>query len=184
MTNENLDELLGTTLPRSSPARRPAPEPLFPRGWFAQWARSQVATYRTGLVLTYLFMIYFGYSCLTAGVPVFDIAAPEGWTPIWAPMVMIGGLIAACGAVRAGSEPVTPQVRFFNWVELVGSTILFLTLFVYAGSLLVLGYVFHDDGRVAVGSGFVALGVHPAIRMAWLTFRPHRARKAKVNPES
>lgn len=179
----SLDEILEKTLPRTASAKRPTPpgpiELAARMGWFSEWARSQVAAYRIGLILTYLGTIYFGGSALTAGVPVFVVTAPEGWTLIWAPVVVLGGFIASVGAIRAGTEPVTKPIRAFNWIELVGSTMLFLTLFTYAGALLFLGYVYGDNGRVAVGAGFIALGIHPAVRMIWLTFRPRMRPKAR-----
>jgi len=89
--------------------------------------------------------------------------------------VILGGLVAAIGAVRAGDDPVRRDVRVFNWIELIGSILLFLTIGGYATVLLILGYGFGDDGQVAIGSGFVALGIHPAIRMVWLIFRPSKA---------
>jgi hypothetical protein len=141
-------------------------------GLFRMWARGQVAAYRIGLVLGYLSMIYFGTSAFIAGVPTFDITAPRGWTPIWSVIVVVGGLTAAIGAIRAGTEPVTREIRIFNRIELGGAIALFLTLGTYAVLLLILGYGFGDAARAASGAGFMALGVHPAVRMVWLIFRP------------
>ncbi len=175
----DIDRLLGETLPpRPRPARRPATSLPWrahqqPTG-FRKWALSQVAAYRVGLVLGYLGTIYFGSQAFIAGVPAFEFTTPRGWTPIWAVILMVGGLVAAIGAIRAGTEPVTREVRIFNRIELGGAIALFLTLGVYAAVLLILGYGFGDVNRQAVGSGFVALGIHPAVRMIWLIFRPRK----------
>ena len=138
------------------------------------WASSQVATYRVSLVLGYLAMMYFGGSAFVAGIPVFQLTTPDpaSFNVVWSSIVIVGGLVAGIGAIRAGTEPVTREVRVFNRIELVGSTLLFVTLFTYAGLLLTLGYTQGDNGRATVGAGFVALGIHPFIRMLWLTFRP------------
>lgn len=174
-TNADIDVLLEQTQQRPSSVRpptrgaRPAVLPLL-----REWAGSQVAAYRVGLLLGYVGIVYFGATSFVAGIPVFEFTTPDPstWTPIWATAVVIGGLIGAMGSIRAGSEPLTREVRVFNRIELVGAIALFLTLGGYAGVLLYVGYGFHDAGRQAVGAGFVALGVPFAIRMLWLLFRP------------
>lgn len=171
--NADIDALLEQTLPRRASARPPI---VMRRSTTAvmlkEWASSQVAAYRVGLFLGYIIMIYFGFSALVAGIPIFEFTTPEGWTPIWASAVIVGSLVAAAGSIRAGSEPVTKEVRVFNGVELFGAITLFLTLGSYATLLLIFGYALGDDNRVAVGAGFVALGIPPTIRMLWLIFRP------------
>lgn len=139
---------------------------------FKKWAASQVAAYRVGLVLSYFAMMYFGASAVVAGIPVFTFTAPEGYTPIWGSAVILGGLVASIGSLKAGTEPVTKEIKVFNRIELVGSMLLFLTLGTYAVTLLIIGYGYADPGRASVGSGFVALGVGPTVRMMWLIFRP------------
>ena len=149
-------------------------------GLFKRWARGQVAAYRIGLVVGYLAMIYFGMSAFVAGVPTFEITTPRGWVPIWSMIVVVGGLVAAIGAIKAGTEPVTREVRVFNRIELGGAIALFLTLGTYAVYLLVLGYLFSSADRAATGAGFMALGVHPAVRMVWLIFRPRVPKPTKT----
>jgi len=166
-----LEALLEQTWRRPTRRDRPKPPPRS-QTWFGRWALSQVAAYRYGLVLTYVGMIYFGASAFAAGIPVFDITAPHGWTPVWSSVVMVGGFIAAIGSLRAGEEPITKVIKRFNRTELVGSIMLFLTLGTYAFVMLYLGYGHADISRQAVGAGFVALGIHPTIRMIWLIFRP------------
>lgn len=177
-----LDALLEQTLTRPAKKDRPQPPPRAGT-WFGRWALSQVAAYRFGLILSYIGMIYFGFSAFSAGIPVFDFTAPQGWTPVWSSIVMIGGLVAAIGSLRAGEEPITPTIKRFNRTELVGSILLFLTLGVYAFIMLYLGYGYGELSRQAIGAGFVALGIHPSIRMIWLIFRP-RFIAAKAFKES
>jgi energy-converting hydrogenase Eha subunit E len=152
-------------------------EEVMEQSWFIRWARSQVAAYRIGMVLMYLAIIYFGGTSFSFGVPLWEIAAPIGWSKIWAAVVMVGGLVAAIGATRAGDEPLTQTIRVFNRVELVGAVLLFLALSSYSMSLLYYGYLLHDDARATVGSGFFALGIHPAARMTWLLLRPRQSAK-------
>lgn len=176
MSESELSELLENTL---------QPHPLRPRklprrpsvyGWmpFSTWARSQVAAYRFGLVLGYLATIYLGMTALVAGVPIFDYTAPHGWAGWWGVAVCLGGLTAAIGAIHAGEEPATRSVRNYNRIELAGAIMLFLTLGSYAATHLILGYGYGDALHSLIGAGFVALGVHPAVRMTWLIFRPRK----------
>lgn len=136
------------------------------------WASSQVAAYRMGLVLGYIAMMYFGASAFIAGIPTFQFTTPYGWTPIWASAIVVGGLVAGVGSLKAGSEPIDKEIRVYNWIELIGTLLLFLTLGTYAAVLLIIGYGYGDAGRSSVGAGFVALGIQPTIRMLWLIFRP------------
>ncbi|MEO5921707.1 MAG: hypothetical protein ABIQ01_11265 [Pseudolysinimonas sp.] len=156
--------------------------------WFTRWTRSQVASYRLELIMSYLAMMFFGATSIAAGIPIFTFTTPLGWTPIWGAFVIAGGLVAAIGALRAGEEPQTRVVRVFNRVELGGSIVLFLMLGTYAALLLLIGNGAFDDARlasgldpvtvqqnlarVAVGAALAALGIRPAIRMVWLLFRP------------
>lgn len=127
---------------------------------FERWAWSPILAFRIGLTVGYLATVYFGVSAFIAGIPAFVITAPEGWTPIWATVLVIGGGVGAIGSV-SDHKP-------WSRIELAGSWALFLTLGSYATVLLFLAYGNGDASRAAVGAGFVALGVQPAIRMVWL----------------
>ena len=184
-SHQDIDALLGQTIPRprsAEPPTKPVRKPLVLL--FRDWASSQVAAYRVGLVLGYLAMMYFGTSAFIAGIPTFEFTTPRGWTPIWSAVVVIGGLIGGIGSLRAGTEPLTREVRVFNRIELTGAILLFLTLSTYATVLLILGYGYGDAGRSSVGAGFVALGIHPSVRMIWLSFRPRFLAFAHSNPST
>lgn len=169
-----MDPLLEATAPhpaphlhRSARARarelaRAARGEAMSRRWalFERWALSQVYAYRVGLTAGYVATVYFGLSALVAGVPAFDLAAPEGWTPIWGTLLIVGGVVAAAGSLSDSKR--------FRRVELIGAVFLFLTLGGYAGTLLWLAYGTGDTARAAAGAGFVALGIHPLVRLAWL----------------
>lgn len=135
---------------------------------FERWAWSPILAYRLGLTLGYLTTIYFGISAFIAGIPAFQITAPEGWTPIWSAILIVGGIIATAGSIADG--------HVFRRVELVGAWTLFLTLGGYAVVLLILAYGSGDAGRAAVGAGFVWLGVQPGVRMLWLMSQLGRKR--------
>lgn len=127
---------------------------------FEQWAWSPISAYRVGLTLTYAATVYFGVSAIVAGVPAFTIAAPNGWTPIWGSVLVLGGAVAAIGS--------TSSSKRFELVETFGAAALFLTLGGYSGTLLTLAYGAGDSNRAAIGAGFLALGIPSFVRLLWL----------------
>jgi len=127
---------------------------------FERWAWSPITAFRIGLTLGYIGAVYFGISAFIAGVPAFVITAPDGWTPIWAGLLIVGGIVATFGSLS--------DSKVFRRVELGGAWALFLTLGVYSSVLLALAYGSGDASRAAVGAGFVALGIQPGVRMLWL----------------
>ena len=127
---------------------------------FERWAWSPILAYRVGLTLNYLGALFFGVSAFFAGVPAFRLTAPEGWTPIWALVLSVGAILAAVGSIS--------DVQKHRIFELLGSMAVFLTLAVYAVILLGFAYVVGDADSAAVGAAFVALGVQPGVRLAWL----------------
>lgn len=170
-----IDPLVEMTAPHVRRAARRAQRERTPSR-LERWAWSEIPAYRLGLTLGYAVMIYFGISAFIAGVPAFDIAAPEGWTPIWAAVLVLGGAVGITGSIND-----KPRLRA---IELVGSSLLSLTLVTYAGTILAIAYGVGDSGRAAAGSGFVGLAVPPVIRMLWLIAKAladHKASKlAKV----
>lgn len=127
---------------------------------FERWAWSPIIAFRIGLTAGYITTVYFGISAFFAGIPAFEFTAPEGWTPIWAAILILGGIVASFGSVADGPR--------FRRAELGGAVALFLTLGVYSAVLLILAYGVGDISRAAVGAGFVALAVPPGVRMLWL----------------
>ena len=137
---------------------------------FERWAWSPISAYRLGLTLGYVAMVYFGVQSFIAGVPAFAIAAPEGWTPVWALILIGGGVAAAIGSAASS--------KVFERVETVGAWILMLTLGTYALTLLWIAYGIGDQSRAAVGAGFIALGVQPLVRLLWLMSQLGRKKTA------
>lgn len=150
---------------------RPRPAPRQPSR-FERWAWSEIPAYRLGLTLGYGGTIYFGVSAFIAGVPAFDIAAPDGWTPIWAAVLVLGGTVGLFGSIA--------DSRRFRAVELGGAIALAATLTTYAGTILAIAYGSGDVGRATAGAGFVGLAVPPVIRMLWLISKAFSDRKAAM----
>jgi len=127
---------------------------------FELWAWSPVISFQVGLTAGYLAMIYFGISAIIAQIPEFRHTAPDGWSIWWAIALVIGGALASVGSVS--------RWRWFSLAELVGSTLITLTVGSYAAVLLFLAYVGHEVGQAAAGAGFVVLTVPVLVRMLWL----------------
>ena len=142
---------------------------------FERWAWTEIPAYRLGLLLSYTFAVYFGVSALLAGVPAFNLAAPEGWTPVWASLLTLAGPVGLIGIGR--------DSHAFHKVELVASAVLSTTLVTYAGTMLVLAYWTGDINRVAAGAGFAWLATGPLIRMFWLIQKVLSHRKLSKTKE-
>lgn len=152
-------------------------EPRIPTR-FERWAWSPISAYRLGLTLSYIGIVYFGVSAFIAGIPAFTIAAPEGWTPVWAAVLVIGGAAASIGSVTG--------TKLFERIETLGAWGLFLTLGTYAATLLSLAYGGGDVTRAAAGAGFTALAIPVFVRLLWLMsqFGRKKATSTATEPSS
>lgn len=142
------------------------------RSWLERWLFSEIPAYRLSLLVGYAFAMYYGISALIAGIPAFDLTAPDGWTPIWAWVIVVAGPIGLAGAVHDSPG--------FQRVELLGVTVLTGGLTVYALSVLFLAYGEHDEQRVTAGATLAALAAIHLVRMLWLIVQVVRA--AKTTP--
>lgn len=125
--------------------------------WLSRWAWTELPAYRLSLLLGYTFTVYFGVSALIAGVPAFTTAAPEGWTLIWATLLVIAGPVGLFGTLRE-----TPR---FRKIELWASVVQSGALFVYAGTVLFIAYSAGDDQRVTSGAALAWLASLQIVRM-------------------
>lgn len=127
---------------------------------FEQWAWTEIPAYRLGLLLSYSFSVYFGISALIAGIPIFEIGAPTGWTTFQAIAILIAGPLGVLGIVQ--------DTLWFRRVELAAATILSLAVFSYAATMLYIAYATEDMGRVSNGAALMWLATGPIVRMFWL----------------
>lgn len=117
-------------------------------------------SFQLGLTTKYIAMIYFGLSAAIASVPAFQDAAPKGYAIVWAVALVVGGVLGAFGSVS--------RAKWFERIELIGATLVTLTVGSYAATLLALAYGEGDAGRAAAGAGFIALTMPSLIRTMWL----------------
>lgn len=130
------------------------------------WAWSPITAYRIGLTLSYLAIAYVGLSGIVAGIPVFDLTAPQGWNVIWGAVVTLGAVFAAIGSA-------TDRLR---GLETLGGAMVFAMLVGYASAFLVVAYGAGDANRAAVGAVVLALGLQPGMRLLWLLSQLGRRR--------
>lgn len=130
------------------------------RSKFEVWVWTELPAYRLGLLLGYSFAVYFGISALIAGVPAFTLTAPDGWTFIWACLLVIGGPIGLIGILQDTSK--------FRKTELLAAVIISWALSIYAVTVLFIAYMTGDLTRVAAGAALAWLASGPTIRMFWL----------------
>jgi hypothetical protein len=127
---------------------------------FEIWAWSPVLSFQVGLTASYIALIYFGVSAFLAEVPAFRETAPDGWSIYWATALVIGSIFAAFGSIS--------RMKWFQRAELLGATLISLTVGSYAAVTLFIAYVLGDEDRASGGAGFVALAVPTLVRMMWL----------------
>jgi len=127
---------------------------------FQLWAWSQVLQFQVGLTATYVAAIYFGVSALIATAPAFIETAPEGYAFLWAIALIIGAVTGSIGSIS--------RRKLFERLELIGSSLVSLTIGSYASVLLFIAYGLGDTTRISGGAGFVALSIPFIVRTLWL----------------
>jgi hypothetical protein len=125
---------------------------------FEVWAWSPVSILRVALVITYLIVVGFAVTSFIAGVPVFELTTPVGYTAPWAVLLCASAIAAAIGAVNDHWR------QLERWASLMVTNL----LLPYVAALHIIGYISGDPNRQAVS--WVALGllVLPLTRFLWL----------------
>lgn len=128
------------------------------RNRFAIWAWSPIIVLRVSLVSTYCFYVLAGLIGVRAGIPIFTLTAPQGYTLIWASILGIAALVAAIGSLSDR----------WHTAEKWAAMFLSAMLLTYVGALFTVGFVENDLGRqfIAVISAIGAL--LPVTRFVYL----------------
>ncbi len=152
------------TLPRPPRSRRPMRHQSRLEAWATSWPWSQIALYRVTLVAAYLLHIGFAAMAFYAGLPIFRLTAPDGYTRVWAIMLAIAALTSALGALA-------DQLRVIErWSSLA---VLALTLG-YVVPLYEVGFLMNDANRQAVAVAATFMLLIPLSRFMWLASRAGR----------
>lgn len=125
---------------------------------FEIWAWSPVIVLRVALVATYVVYAYASIIAFVAGVPIFDLTTPHGWTPVWATIM---GVSAAVSAVGSTSE---------RWekLEMWASGVLASMMLAYVLGLNIVGWASGDVTRQFVGAVAIIAFILPVTRFVYL----------------
>lgn len=131
---------------------------IAPHTRLAIWAWGPVVVLRIALVAVYLGYVYASVIAFLAGVPVFRLTAPEGYTSLWAVLLGTSAVLAAIGSITDRWQ------QLEKWASLVLSAM----MLAYVGGLNGVGFVEGDLDRQFVGAiAFIAF-ILPAVRFVYL----------------
>ena len=131
---------------------------IAPHSRLAIWAWGPVVVLRVALVVVYLGYVYASVIAFLAGVPVFRLTAPEGYTSLWAVLLGTSAVLAAIGSITDRWQ------QLEKWASLVLSAM----MLAYVGGLNGVGFVEGDLDRQFVGAiAFIAF-ILPAVRFVYL----------------
>lgn len=131
---------------------------IAPHTRLAIWAWGPVVVLRVALVAVYLSFVYASVIAFMAGVPVFRLTAPEGYTSVWAVLLGSSAVLAAVGSITDRWQ------QLEKWASLVLSAM----MLAYVGGLNGVGFVEGDLDRQFVGAiAFIAF-ILPAVRFVYL----------------
>lgn len=128
------------------------------RSAFEVWAWSPVIVLRIALVITYLLYVYFAVISFIAGVPVFALTTPEGYTSVWAVLLGVSAAVACIGSIS----------DHWSRIELAGAIGISVLMLAYVGGLNIVGFASHDINRQAVGGSTAIAFVLPMVRLIYL----------------
>jgi hypothetical protein len=133
-------------------------EHVAPQSKFAVWAWSPVIVLRIALLAAYLVSVYASVWAFVAGVPVFTLTTPQGYTAVWA--VLLGGsaVVSAVGSITDRWQQVE------KWASLVLSAL----WLAYVGGLTGVGFAEGDPDRQFIAAASITLLVLPVARFVYL----------------
>lgn len=131
---------------------------IAPKSRWAIWAWSPVIVLRVALVMTYIAYVYASVIAFLAGVPVFTLTTPEGYTSAWAILLGFSAVMAAVGSTTDRWQ------KLEKWATLALSAL----LLGYIGGLNLVGFVEGDLDRQFVGAMAFIAGILPITRFVYL----------------
>lgn len=144
-------------------------EHVHPKSKWAVWAWSPVIVLRVALVGVYIGYIYASVIAFIAGVPVFRLTAPEGYTSIWAVFLGASSILAAIGSVTDRWQ------QLEKWASLGLASM----MGAYVGGLNGVGFVEGDLDRQFIGAiAFIAF-ILPAVRFVYLAAQSGKRRHGR-----
>lgn len=133
---------------------------------FEVWAWSPVIVLRIALVAVYIGYVYVSVIAFIAGVPVFRLTAPEGYTSVWAVFLGASAVVAAVGSITDRWQ------RVEKWSALVLAAL----MSAYVAGINAIGFAGGDLDRQVVGGVAFIAWILPAIRFAYLAAQSGKRR--------
>lgn len=129
-----------------------------PKSKFAIWAWSPIIVLRVALVATYVVWAFCATIAFIAGVPIFELTTPHGWTPIWALLLGISAIASAVGSLTDAWQ------KLERWSSLLLSGM----ILAYVGGLNIVAWGEGDLSRQFIGGVAFIAGILPITRFVYL----------------
>lgn len=139
-----------------------------PQSRFAQWAWSPIILLRVALMAAYLISVYSSVWAFIAGIPVFRLTTPEGYTSFWAILLGTSAVLSAIGSITDRWQ------QLEKWASLALSA-LWLT---YVGAMNGIGFGTGDADRQFLAAASLTLLVLPVARFVYLAAQTGKKRHA------
>lgn len=133
-------------------------EYIHPRTRLARWAWGPTIVLRVALVATYLVSVYASVWAFIAGIPIFTLTSPEGYTPVWAVLLGTAGVVAAVGSITDRWSKIE------KWAALT----LFSLWLAYFGGMNYVGFTLSDTDRQFLGGASIQHLIIPLVRFVYL----------------
>jgi uncharacterized membrane protein YjjB (DUF3815 family) len=140
---------------------------IAPRSRWAIWAWSPVIVLRIALVGVYLGYVYASVIAFIAGVPIFRLTAPQGYTSIWAVLLGVSAVLSAIGSITDRWQ------QLEKWASLGLSSM----MAAYVGGLNGVGFAEGDLNRQFAGAVAAIAFILPAVRFVYLAAQTGKRRR-------
>lgn len=146
-------------------------EVVQPKSKLAIWAWSPTIVLRISLAGTYLLWVYCAVIAFIAGVPIFDLTTPRGYTPVWAVLLGVSGIVSLVGSTTDAWQ------RVERWASLTLSAM----IMPYIVALNSVGWIEGDLNRQFAGGVAIIAGILPFTRFIYLVAQSGKRRNAQVS---
>lgn len=137
-----------------------------PKSRVAKWAWSPIIVLRIALLGNYLLWVPAAVIAFLAGVPLFELTTPHGWTPVWAILLGAAATVSAVGSITDRWQK----------VEKWASAGLSALLLAYIGGMNLTAYLENDLNRKFVGVVALIAGILPIVRFVYLAAQTGKKR--------
>lgn len=141
-----------------------------PKSRLGVWIWSPVIVLRVALFAVYAVYVYGAVIAFIAGIPIFTLTAPEGYTSAWAIALAISALLSAIGATSDHWQ------KLEKWSTLVLSAL----MLGYVGGVNLVGFLEMDLDRQFAGAIAIIAVILPVTRFIYLAAQSGKKRLIDV----